>query len=104
MEEQSKAQIRKIWLDAEIQEVKNDQPMRMCCVMGTPDRIELGICDVNIPAKRMKRGFNTCSIECQNDKNRLLRWEQSKGKCRMCGHGLSSAELKKRKTNGKKTD
>jgi hypothetical protein len=60
----------------------------MCCVMATPDRVLTGLCLGHIAPERVRKGSDTCSPECQADKKRLLRWQRSKGHCRVCGHNL----------------
>lgn len=79
---------REEWLKAQIGIIKAGGDMRMSCVMATPDRIELGLCQQAISTDRVKRGLDTCSPECQADKKRLARWQRSKGCCRLCGHSL----------------
>jgi hypothetical protein len=79
---------REAWLKAEIAKIKSGQPMRAICVMSTPDRIEAGLCFVQIPEDRVRRGQDTCGAECQADKRRIRRWLLSRDKCRVCGHGM----------------
>jgi hypothetical protein len=79
---------RENWLKAEIEKIKSGATIRQRCTMATSDRILVGLCRGDIPEARAHRGSDTCSPECQADKRRLRRWENAKGKCRYCGHGL----------------
>jgi hypothetical protein len=85
---------REQWLKLEINAIKHGGTIRQRCTMATEDRIFLGLCLGDIPQTRAHRGFETCSAECQADRRRLRRWEQSKGSCRYCGHGLPRSKRK----------
>jgi hypothetical protein len=76
------------WLKAEIARIKAGGTIRHRCVMATEDRLNLMLCKGDIPEDRAHRGAETCSPQCQADRRRLRRWENSKGSCRYCGHGL----------------
>jgi hypothetical protein len=80
--------LRESWLKNEIRCIKGGCTIRQRCTMATEDRVKLGLCLGDIPPARAHRGSETCSPECQADRRRLRRWEQAKGSCRYCGHGL----------------
>ena len=76
------------WLKAEVRRIKHGGTIRQRCSMATEDRMKLGLCLGDIPEARAHRGSETCSPACQADRRRLRRWENAKGSCRYCGHGL----------------
>lgn len=89
-------ELREGWLQKEIARIKAGGTIRQRCVMATEDRVRLGLCLGDLPEDRAHRGSHVCSPECQADRRRLVRWEQSKMKCRFCGHGLTKKERERR--------